>query len=70
MLGDRTLAVWVVGENYHFTTYDVPSNNVNVYKNINYGNELDGVWEFLYFSYKKISTTGNAVGFVKLKSGV
>jgi protein transport protein SEC24 len=69
-LGDRTLAAWVGTQIYHFCTYDVPSNNVNVCNNINYGNELDGVWEFLYFSYKKTSATGNVVGFIKMSDTV
>jgi hypothetical protein len=62
--GDRTLANWVGVGFYHFTTYT--SDNNNVYKNINYGNKLDGEWNYLYFSYKKFENGGKATGLLWL----
>jgi len=41
-LGDRTLANWVGAGYYHFTTYGVAPDNVNLWNNVNYDLALDG----------------------------
>jgi hypothetical protein len=35
-LGDRTLAMWQGDGFYHFCTYDQPTNNANLWGNINF----------------------------------
>jgi len=50
-LGDRTLAIFIGRGFYHFTTYNVANNAVNVVQNVNYDNSLEGVWNFVYYSY-------------------
>jgi hypothetical protein len=47
--GDRTLAIWVGAGFYLFTTYT--TDNVNVYANVDYGMNLDGQWNFVYYCY-------------------
>jgi len=34
--GDRTLAIWVGGGYYHFTTYGLAPESVNFWNNVNY----------------------------------
>lgn len=50
-VGDRTLANFLGRGFYHFATYNLNNNAVNVIQNINYDNSLEGVWNFIYFSY-------------------
>lgn len=66
-LGDRTLSIWVCNQVYHYTTYNLIGNNVNLWKNVPYDVNLDGQWNYIYFSYKRInSEKGAASGFVAL----
>jgi hypothetical protein len=61
--GDRGLATWIGPGYYHFTTYT--SNNANMVLNINYDNHLDGEWNYLYYSYKRLTLdTGSAKGWI------
>lgn len=50
-VGDRTLAIWVGRGYYHFTTYNLKNNVVNNIQNIDYELSLEGVWNFIYYSY-------------------
>lgn len=52
-LGDRTLAVFIGRGYYHFTTYDLITNDVNVNQNIDYDTFLDNRWVYIYFGYKE-----------------
>lgn len=62
-VGDRTLANFLGRGFYHFSTYNLNNNAVNVIQNINYENSLEGVWNFIYFSYSAAFQT--ATGMVK-----
>ena len=62
-LGDRTLAIFIGKGFYHFTTYNMNNNAVNNIQNIDYGSALEGVWNFIYFSYS--GSRLQATGFVK-----
>jgi hypothetical protein len=50
-LGDRTLTIFIGKGFYHFTTYNINNNAVNNIQNVDYGNNLEGAWNFIYFSY-------------------
>jgi hypothetical protein len=50
-VGDRTLAIWIGRGYYHFTTYNLNNNVVNNVQNVNYDYSLEGVWNFVYYSY-------------------
>jgi len=50
-IGDRTLAIFIGKGFYHFTTYNLRGQIPNVYENVNYGDQLEGVWTFFYYSY-------------------
>jgi hypothetical protein len=64
-LGDRTLAIWVGAGFYHFTTYGIAPESVNFWNNVNYDVQLDGRWNYIYFSYKRFAwDKGRALGFV------
>lgn len=64
-LGDRTLAIWVGAGFYHFTTYGTAPESVNFWNNVNYDVQLDGQWNYIYFSYKRFAwDKGRAIGFV------
>lgn len=41
---------------------DDKSQNPNVYKTVPYGRDIEGVWSYLYFSYRN----GESVGYIKL----
>ncbi|CAD8140693.1 unnamed protein product [Paramecium octaurelia] len=62
-MGDRTLAVWLGQGYYHFTTCDKKSNNPNVIQNINYPNDIEGVWTYIYYSYS--AQENKAIAFIK-----
>jgi hypothetical protein len=49
--GNRVLAIWVGKGYYHFTTYDKKANKVNVWQNVNYKDDLEGNWNYIYYSY-------------------
>lgn len=51
--GDRTLATWIGPGSYHFTTYT--GDVANTFKDIEYGQMLDGHWNYVYFGYKRKS---------------
>jgi hypothetical protein len=59
---DRTLAIWVGRGYYHFTTYT--TGNPNIIQNINYKDQLDGKWNFIFFGYKKFGNNGKAKPYV------
>jgi hypothetical protein len=64
-LGDRTLAVFIGRGYYHFATYDLITNDVNVNQNIDYDTFLDNRWVYIYFGYKeKQPNVGSVVGFI------
>lgn len=62
-MGDRLLAIWLGKGFYHFTTCDKPSNQPNVIKNVNYPDNLDGVWTYIYYSYS--AEKKKAVAYIK-----
>lgn len=49
--GDRVLATFIGRGVYHFATYSEDISNT--YKNVNYRDQLDGCWNYIYFSYSK-----------------
>lgn len=61
--GNRCLATFVGRGFYHFATYDTTSQKNNVVQNIDYGDNLEGNWNYIYFSYQGLKTK-KAVGFV------
>lgn len=50
-VGDRTLAIFIAKGYYHFTTYSLNGNKLSVGADVNYGDQLEGVWSFLYFGF-------------------
>jgi hypothetical protein len=62
-MGDRLLAIWLGKGFYHFTSCDKPSNQPNVIKNVNYPENLDGVWTYIYYSYS--AEKKKAVAYIK-----
>ena len=50
-LGDRVLSIMVGKGFYQFGTYDIKGNNANVVNQVPYGDNLEGNWNYLYFSY-------------------
>lgn len=62
-MGNRALAVFVGKGFYHYSTYDITRDLANVYANIDYGEELEGYWNFIYFGYKRFLETPRAVGY-------
>jgi hypothetical protein len=52
--GDRLLAVFIGKGYYHFSTYEK-------FVDINYHNSLEGIWNFLYYSYRG----SEAIAFIK-----
>jgi hypothetical protein len=50
--GDRALAIWLGMGFYHFTSYTRDNNNL--IKNIEYGLLLDGEWNYIHYSYKRL----------------
>ena len=64
-LGDRTLAVFIGRGYYHFATYDLITNDVNVNYNIDYETFLDNRWVYVYFGYKETNEkVGTAIGYL------
>jgi hypothetical protein len=61
--GDRLLGNWQGDGFYHFTTLNNADKNPNVYQNIPYPADIEGLWTFLYFSFSK--QVNRAVGFIK-----
>ena len=57
------LGMWVGKGFYYYSTYDVVRDEENIFANIEYGNDLEGYWNFHYFSYKRTFTEPKAVGF-------
>lgn len=55
-LGDRALAIWVGAGYYHFTTYNQANNLPSINQNVDYGDQLEGQWNFIYFSYSTART--------------
>ncbi|EGR31398.1 hypothetical protein IMG5_110780, partial [Ichthyophthirius multifiliis] len=49
--GDRTLCMFVLQNTYHFPTYDLKTQNKNLYKNVEFQQEDEGVWAFIYHGY-------------------
>jgi hypothetical protein len=49
--GDRTLSTFIGRGVYYFATYNWDI--VNTYQTISYGDQLDGYWNYIYFSYQK-----------------
>lgn len=45
------LAVWVGKGFYHFTTYNKIGNKVSISQNIDYGDNLEGQWNYIYYSF-------------------
>ena len=50
-MGDRVLAIWQGSGFYHFTTNNAATGNVNQIKNINYPDDIEGLWTYFYYSY-------------------
>jgi hypothetical protein len=61
-LGNRVLAIWVGKGFYYFTTYDKKTGRPDVVARQNYDDNLEGHWNFIYYSYKL--SAAKAVGFV------
>lgn len=57
------LAVWVGKGFYHFTTYDVKTSRISISQNTDYGDYLEGHWNYIYFSFTS-KNPSRAVGFV------
>ncbi|CAD8058815.1 unnamed protein product [Paramecium sonneborni] len=62
-LGNRVLAIWVGKGYYHFTTYNKIGNKISISQNINYDDNLEGEWNYMYFSFTN-KQQARAVGFV------
>lgn len=57
------MAIWIGKGFYHFTTYNLKNNVVNNIQNVDYELSLEGIWNFIYFSYD--GGKQQATGFVK-----
>jgi len=57
------LANWQGAGFYHFTTCNAADGNPNYTQNVNYPDDIEGVWTFLYYSHSKVYK--RSVGFIK-----
>lgn len=62
-LGNRVLAVFIGKGYYHFTTYDISKKKASIAENIDYGDYLEGHWNYIYFSFTA-KDNPRAIGFV------
>jgi hypothetical protein len=63
--GDRALAIFIGKGVYHFVTQSTTAEGgVNVYKNLDYANNLEGQWNYIYYSYQRTGNEGEARGYV------
>ena len=49
---------------YKFSTYDAVLNKNEITTGIKYDKELEGYWSFVYFCYKRMTTSPKGVGYV------
>ncbi|CAD8155329.1 unnamed protein product [Paramecium pentaurelia] len=66
-MGDRLLAIWLGKGYYLFTTCDQPSDEPNNHQIVNYPEDFDGIWTYIYYSYSVEKK--KAVAFIKFGSG-
>jgi len=65
-LGNRVLSVYVGKGYYQYSTYDVARDLALVTGNIDYDQELEGYWNFIYFGYRRTLVEPRAVGYAYL----
>ena len=46
--------MFVIKNLYHFPTYDIRDNNKNLNKNVDFSEDMEGVWSFIYQGYSPI----------------
>ena len=61
-LGDRNLALFFSPGGFLFSTYDLTTENGNVFENVAHDGLVDGEWGYVYFSYD--GTAGKAYGYL------
>jgi len=61
--GDRLLAMWQGNGYYHYTTCNSDNNQPNYNVNINYPDDIEGLWTYVYYSHGKAAK--RSVGFIK-----
>jgi hypothetical protein len=61
--GDRLLAIWQGQGYYHFTTCNSDNGNPNYTANINYPDDIEGLWTYVYYSHGKAAK--RSVGLIK-----
>lgn len=63
LVGDRTLAVFLLQRDYNFATYNLGTTdrelNANIKKSIQFGKTL-GLWTYIYFGYSWDKRVANA----------
>ena len=64
-LYDGTLATWSAKGFYRLSTFNIGTDNLD--KNMNYPDDIEGVWSFIYFSHHL--DKGLSVGMIKIGSG-
>jgi len=63
-MGDRVLAAMVAKGSYLFSTYDETTNRPSFNVNIPYHGDLEGRWNLIHFSYKKVLPSPQASAYV------
>jgi hypothetical protein len=61
--GDRVLAIWQGQGYYHYTTCNAADGNPNFTANINYPEDIEGLWAYVYYSHGRQAK--RSVGFIK-----
>jgi len=62
-MGDRVLAIWQGAGYYHFTSCNSDNGNPNYTANINYPDDIEGLWTYVYYSHNRVAK--RSVGFIK-----
>jgi hypothetical protein len=51
--GDRVLSAYLVFRNYLVQTYDLTTNNNALSATIEYGDQLESTWRYIYVGYSR-----------------
>jgi len=62
-MGDRILAIWQGAGYYHFTSCNSDNGNPNYTANVNYPEDIEGFWTYVYYSHSKVAK--RSVGFIQ-----
>lgn len=65
---DRTLIAFVGQGGYEFGTYDSRSGE-KLTRKIEYGGQLEGIWNYVFFGYRRGAEVGEATATVLFADG-